>query len=1157
LHHIKAYFLILTVLSIFALSFHTDAVAVESCDEWIAKAVSVQGEVHARTKDDNQWTPVQMNNTFCSGDTLRVQKKSRAAIVLINDTIIRLDQNTTITFTQVEKKKTSILDIITGAVHFISRVPRTLKVSTPFVNGNVEGTEFLVRVFKDSTIMTVYEGRVLAVNDSGSLILTGSQSAIAESGKEPVLKTVVRPGDAVQWALYYPPVLNVRTLDYADAETGWRAAVKKSSQYYWKGDLANAFSSIQSITAEVSDPDFYTYRASLLLSVGRVDEALNDITQALNIQTDNSDALVLQSIIAIVQNEKVKAMGHANKAVEADPESGTAHIALSYAEQANFNLEASLNSLRKAVKLDPENGLAWARLSELWLSFGNVDKALETAKEAVKLSPSLARTQGVLGFAYLTQVKTRNSIGAFNKAIELDQADPLPRLGLGLAQIREGNLKEGRENMEISASLDPGNSLIRSYLGKAYYEEKRDKLAKDQYVMAQNLDPKDPTPFFYDAIRKQSINRPVEALHDLQNAIELNDNRAVYRSKLLLDDDLAARSASLARIYSDLGFQQLALVEGWKSVNTDSGNYSAHKFLADSYKVLPRHEIARVSELLQSQLLQPINITPVQPSLGESDLLIFSGTGPGGLSFNEFNPVFNRDRITLQMSGVAGGNSSFGDEIVVSGIKGNASVSVGQFHYETDGFRENNAQDQDIYNSFLQFSLSHKTSVQAEFRYKEIDKGDFSLDFDPDSFFPTISAEERSRSIRFGLRHNIAADSTIIGSFIYKKSDDDASPVPVFKIEGDLEGYTAEVQYLFGSGRYQLITGVGYFNSDNTVTTTTTLVIPPMPPVSSSTTEDSDTRHTNLYVYSQINYPEIVTWTIGGSADFLKNDNLDLDQFNPKFGIALNPYPSTTLRAAVFRVIKRDLISDQTIEPTQVAGFNQFFDDSDGTESWRYGVAVDQKFSDNVYGGVEYSMRDLDFIIITSGAPGTVPTGPPPSGPPSGPPPSGPPSGPPPSGPPPAPESTKVDVKSDEKLIRAYLYWTPHSWLSFSGEYQYERFENDSIFSPQEITDLKTHKFPLGVNFNHPSGVIVRLNTTYVHQEGEFVDQTLFTISEDSDNFWVVDALIGYRLPRRLGIISIEGKNIFDEDFKFQDTDPANPDIYPEQLILGKATLAF
>ena len=47
----------------------------------------------------------------------------------------------------------------------------------------------------------------------------------------------------------------------------------------------------------------------------------------------------------------------------------------------------------------------------------------------------------------------------------------------------------------------------------------------------------------------------------------------------------------------------------------DPGDYSGHRFLADTYSALPRYDVARVSELLQAQLLQPINITPVQPQL--------------------------------------------------------------------------------------------------------------------------------------------------------------------------------------------------------------------------------------------------------------------------------------------------------------------------------------------------------------------------------------------------------------------------------------------------------------------------------------------------------------------------------------------------------------
>ncbi len=177
----------------------------------------------------------------------------------------------------------------------------------------------------------------------------------------------------------------------------------------------------------------------------------------------------------------------------------------------------------------------------------------------------------------------------------------------------------------------------------------------------------------------------MEALHDLQKSIELNDNRAVYRSRLMLDEDLAARSASLGRIYRDLGFEQLALVEGWKSVNTDPANYSAHRLLADTYAARPRHEIARVSELLQAQLLQPINITPVQPQLAETNLFILDGAGPADPAFNEFTPLFNRNRLALQASGVVGSNRTCGDELVrpVSGTvflqPGPVSLRDGRF----------------------------------------------------------------------------------------------------------------------------------------------------------------------------------------------------------------------------------------------------------------------------------------------------------------------------------------------------------------------------------------------------------------------------------------------------------------------------------------------
>ena len=1064
--------------------FSSSPAAAQTCSQWAAKAVSVQGSVEVKRRGEREWQHVRFNDTYCAGDSIRVGEKSRADILLANDAILRLDEKTAVVISGAETGKTFLIDLVNGIAHFFSRFKRSLTVVTPFVNATVEGTEFLVKVDTDKTFLSIYEGAVSASNDAGTIMVASGQSAIAEKGKAPRLQVVAHPRDAVQWTLYYPPVFPTMPATLSSA-AGWREKV------------------------------------AYLLSVGRIDEANREIEKVLKKSPENSDALAVQSVIALAQNDKEKAFDLAKKAVNANPDSASARIALSYALQARFDLKGALESLQDAVRLEPKDALAWARLSELQLSFGEHSEALRSAEKAVSLNPDLSRTQTVLGFAHLTEIETKKAKENFEKAIALDQADPLPRLGLGLAKIREGHLAGGRGEIEIAETLDPQNSIIRSYLGKAYYDEKRDEKATEQFAKAEEFDPNDPTPYFNDAIKKQSENRPVEALHDLQKSMELNDNRAVYRSKLLLDSDLAARSASLSGIYSDLGFQQLALEEAAKSVNTDPSNYSAHRFLSDSYSALPRHEIARVSELLQSQLLQPVNITPVRPEAAESQLFILEGAGPSDPSFNEFNPLFNRNRLALQASGVAGSESTWGDEVIASGVYNNFSMSAGQFHYKTDGFRPNDDQKQNIYDVFAQYSLSEKTSVQTEFRYKDSEAGDLRLLFDPNDFSRDERDKEHDRVVRLGLRHSFTSNSDLIGSVIYRNADSEQNNLfgPGIGVDNNRDGYIGEIQYLLRTEMLSIIGGAGHLHDREEITLfgQSTITHP---------------RHTNIYVYALVAYPRNITWTIAGSGNFLKaqigDQMIERNQFSPKFGVTWNLFPGTILRAAAFRTMNRVLVTDQTIEPTEVAGFNQFFDDAEGTRAWRYGIGIEQRFLPKLYAGVEVSKRDLDvFGLLPDFETGAT---------------------------------SLIQRRWEEKLARAYLYWTPHPWLAVSTEYQYEGFKRPADFAGDNITRLNTHRVLLGIGFFHPSGLFAQFKPTYISQNGKFVQAISpfeTEIVPKNDDFWVFDVSLGYRLPKRLGMFSITAKNLFNKTFNFQDTDPYNPRIQPKRLIIARLTLAF
>ena len=694
--------------------------------------------------------------------------------------------------------------------------------------------------------------------------------------------------------------------------------------------------------------------------------------------------------------------------------------------------------------------------------------------------------------------------------------------------------------MEVAASLDPNNSMIRSYLGKAYFEEKRDDMTEREYKNAKELDPKDPTPFFYDALQKQLTNRPIEALQEMEQAIELNKNRAVYRSQLQMDSDVAARSSSIARIYTNLGFQQVALVEGWSAVGTDDTSFTAHRFLADSYSVLPRHEMARVSELLRSQLLQPLNVTPIQPSLAESNLFLLSALGPLASSFNEFNTLMvNRDRLTLQANGLVGSQNTLAGETIVSGIFNKLSFSGGISNFDTDGWRINANQSDLIGNAFLQYDVTPRTMIQGEYRHRNTNNGDLTLNFFKGDFSPTIREDASRDTYRVGVRHEFSPNSMLLGSYMYQMRDysqrsvNTVGPGIIVDTDLQLQGQTSnggELQHIFQSKYVSLTSGIGYFDFKREQVLNVDVTVPGLGTFPTRDTANLNAKQTNAYIYSFIKPLSNLTFTLGVSGDFYNSQsaafNPDQNKINPKFGMVWNPLPGTTVRAAAFRVLTRALITSQTLEPTQVAGFNQFYDDGESTGAWRYGGAINQKFSRTVYGGVEYSQRDLDVPSVgQTGLGGGF---------------------------------TTTNYDWHEKLGRAYLFWTPHDWVALTAEYQYERFNRPQSFTGG-FQNVETQRIPFGLNVFHPSGLSMSIRPTFIHQQGSFqyIQGGAPCCQSGSESVWIVDAGLSYRMPKRYGLLTVGVRNLFDQNFQFQETDVNNPTVSPERLVFGQLTLAL
>ena len=363
-----------------------------ACSPSVARVVSIQGSIELLRAHQNDWSRVtRLDTPLCEGDRLRTGALSRAALFIQPETLVRVDQNTSISvsqtaeetlveFTQSDIVATSETAHSCGAGYFITRFPRKFKVTTPHLSAAVEGTEFLVAMRCESTSLSVFEGKVLAASAGAiafpSQSVASGQTLTVGGTEPPAIRLLVKPADAVQWTLYYPPITPAGRELVEDCDG----------------------------VAQENRATCLISRAERLLRTGSVEGAQVDISDALAADPYSSDAKALSSIISLVRNDKTDALRLAREAVDATGNSAPAWLALSYAQQADFKLEAALTSAQRAAELTPTSALALARVAELQLSLGWTREAEKTARQAVAANPSESRAHMILGFVHLAQV---------------------------------------------------------------------------------------------------------------------------------------------------------------------------------------------------------------------------------------------------------------------------------------------------------------------------------------------------------------------------------------------------------------------------------------------------------------------------------------------------------------------------------------------------------------------------------------------------------------------------------------------------------------------------------------------------------------------------------------------------------------------------------
>ncbi|MCB1906016.1 MAG: FecR domain-containing protein [Rhodocyclaceae bacterium] len=1095
------------------LAASVSTLATAACDEPAGQLINAEGLVERRATETSPWQVIEVPATLCAGDMIAVRPPGRAAVQLRDGSLLRLDENSTLHVLAASRERQTELGLVEGFLHVITRMRKHFSVTTPFINALVEGTEFSVASRKRRAQVVVESGTVRTENAHGSVVLPAGAAieAIADAGPRQI---EVRPLDALRWAIHYPQIVwhdddALARLPAAQADALRAAQAQMAAARY--GDALRLLDGVG------NGPEATSTRVSLLLALGRVDDAVATLDR---VQHEGDPALAALTALIQVARNQPQGSDTARQAAAAGPDSAAARLALSHARQARGALDEALAAARDATRLAPQNPFAWARRAELELSLTLTAAARRSLAELTARAPQLPRAKTLLGFAELIDGATGAARQRFGEALAADDSDPLAYFGQGLAAVRSGDYEDGRRDIERAVLLDPGNAELRAYLARVYVEEDRSALAGKELELARRLDPASPTPWQFDALRKLRDNDPVGALADGRRAIELNDNRAVLRSPHLLDIDRAAHSASLGPAYSRLGFDLSLRRAAIDALFDDPIGASGHRLLADALTLMPRHQAARTSASLKARLRQPLGRAPLPQHVVAQKFPIAEGSR--ALSPEEGTDLFLRGTGHLFVTAVAGNQETRAASIAAMRAAERAEVSLNHYHYQRsglDGFPDTRISGTHL---GMRFAPSATHTVLAELSTAELKGGPDVPGLLQDSMPPLVDNPLNRDTARLAFRHAPGTDSEtlIVASSdrLRERSEFDFGPVfGSSTLSTTAYANTVEILHSSHLSEHRLTLGAGHYRENSKGVQIPSFGFPPM-----------WARSTHTTIYGRVDYKHSNKMTVHVAAT-----HDDLDDMPPasatraggKIGLSYDLAAPTRLQLAIAQGIKGPKYYDQTILPTDFAGFNQTFDDFTGTRWRSQAISVDHRLGNGGRIGAGASHRLLDVPNAGCGF------------------------------------AVGCRTDWDEWLYEAYVEKPLTADIALSLNWIVEKldFTGDASDSPTLPSYVRTELVPIGIWWHLTDRLSSRIEATHLRQHamidpgGGIVDRT--------EDVWLANVHLSHEEPRQRFGFSIDVHNLFDRRFRFQNTDwngsPRTPLFYADRTVLLQLTMRY
>ncbi len=1112
-----------------------------------ATIIAIKGTVEVSRSGATAWDPARTNQVLQTGDQLRTAEHGRATLRLRNATIAPVDELTTLRVA--DDSNRSAIEILRGVMSFFHRDdPDDVEVRGGGTSAIIRGTEFTVSVDPAGNLQLVlFDGKVELTNalgqiqaGSGDIIVANERSA---PQRTPALASTNRA--AIQWVLSYPAVLDPADVRLSGEE---RSRWENTLHLYRSGALLEALESARNLGTPIS-PAENLLHAALRLASGDVPGFHRF---AASIPETAPEARLRDALQQVLLSIQFLPCWQSSTGLDNDVASewtATEWLAKSYCDQSQGRLEPARDAARQATLKSPDSGFAHARLAALEFGFGHTSRARSHLTLALELSPRLASAVALDGFLLAARHRLPEARARFDQALALDPALADAWLGRGLVRFRSGDRAGALIDLETAAALEPLRAVLRSYLAKAFAEEAQDDRAFAELDRARDLDPNDPTTPLYSALLHYRRYELGPGIRDLESSVDLNDQRAIYRSRLLLDQDAAVRSANLANLYELADMSDVSRRESARAVASDYASHSAHLNLASSYNALRdptrfnlRNETVWFNEHLLASLLAPTDAAPLSQNLSQ----------------NEYSRLFARDRLGLNTTTEYFGSGEWRQLASQVGNSARFSYALDLDYHSKPGFRPNEDFTRIEWYTRAKAQLTPQDSVLLLAKYQDFEGGDLFQYANLAEARPKYRADESQKPILLaGLHHEWSpgshtlllagrltgrqrvedlASSQIV-AFELPAGDPFSTPMDI-RYQTEFEAYSAEASHILQSDHHTTVAGLrfqtGDFESAAVLDSAPSLAPGVFDPIITTSARD-DFQRASIYTYHTWEILPNLRLTGGFSYDRvtapnnfrrppLSSGDNDTSRWSPKAALVYSPTANFAIRG-LYAESLGGVSYDESIrlEPTQLAGFAQSFrtliSESliGSVESPRHrsaGLGLDLRLPTQTYLSTEATWLDsrveqqMGYFAFNAIRPIPEARA--------------------------LPETTSRNHDYTERGARFIVNQILAEEWFIQGAYQFTRSTLDSTFPNLPATsafertlssEADLHSIRGSLLYQRPDGWFTRITSIWQHQDHQQ------PASADDEDFAQLNLFVGYRFPRHLGELTVGVLNLTDRNY--------------------------